>query len=111
MGRSQAGRQARSAHNGALAIGNRGAAQQLHQFRRLRRRDRDDRINRRRVEGRRNLVAGRRDPTDDLRRVPDVRGIDDAKFQECVKDAEANCPISKLLGKGLEISSTATLVA
>lgn len=40
-----------------------------------------------------------------------VPGIDDAKFQECVKDAEANCPISKLLGKGLEISSTATLVA
>ena len=40
-----------------------------------------------------------------------VPGIDDAKFQECVKDAEQNCPISKLLGKGLEISSTATLSA
>ena len=40
-----------------------------------------------------------------------VPGIDEAKFQECVKDAEANCPISKLLGQGLEISSTATLVA
>jgi osmotically inducible protein OsmC len=40
-----------------------------------------------------------------------VPGIDDAKFQECVKDAEQNCPISKLLGKGLEITSTATLNA
>ena len=40
-----------------------------------------------------------------------VPGIDEAKFQECVKDAEANCPISKLLGQGLEISSSATLVA
>ena len=40
-----------------------------------------------------------------------VPGIEEAKFQECVKDAEANCPISKLLGQGLEISSTATLVA
>jgi osmotically inducible protein OsmC len=39
-----------------------------------------------------------------------VPGIEDAKFQECVKDAEQNCPISKLLGKGLEISSHATLV-
>ncbi|CAN5614714.1 OsmC family protein [soil metagenome] len=26
-----------------------------------------------------------------------VPGIDDAKFQECVKDAEMNCPVSKLL--------------
>ncbi len=40
-----------------------------------------------------------------------VPGIDEAKFQECVKDAEANCPISKLLGQGLAISTTATLVA
>jgi osmotically inducible protein OsmC len=40
-----------------------------------------------------------------------VPGIDEAKFQECVKNAEENCPISKLLGKGLEISSTGTLVA
>lgn len=40
-----------------------------------------------------------------------VSGIDEAKFQECVKDAEANCPISKLLGQGLAISTTATLVA
>jgi osmotically inducible protein OsmC len=36
--------------------------------------------------------------------VPD---IDDAKFQECVKDAEANCPISKLLNTA--ISSEASL--
>lgn len=38
-----------------------------------------------------------------------VPGIDEAKFQECVKDAEQNCPISKLLGAGLQISSEATL--
>lgn len=38
-----------------------------------------------------------------------VPGIENDKFQECVKDAEQNCPISKLLGKGLEISSAATL--
>jgi lipoyl-dependent peroxiredoxin len=36
-----------------------------------------------------------------------VPGIDDAKFQECVKDAEANCPISKLFNTA--ISSEATL--
>ena len=36
-----------------------------------------------------------------------VPGIDDAKFQESVKDAEQNCPISKLLNT--QISSTATL--
>jgi lipoyl-dependent peroxiredoxin len=39
-----------------------------------------------------------------------VPGIDNDKFQECVKDAEQNCPISKLLGAGLQISSDATLV-
>jgi len=39
-----------------------------------------------------------------------VPGIDNAKFQECVKDAEQNCPISQLLGKGLAISSDATLL-
>ena len=39
-----------------------------------------------------------------------VPGIDNEKFQECVKDAEQNCPISKLLGQGLEISSSATLM-
>lgn len=36
-----------------------------------------------------------------------VPEIDDAKFQECVKEAEANCPISKLLNTA--ISSHATL--
>ena len=36
-----------------------------------------------------------------------IPGIDDAKFQECVKDAEANCPISKLLNTA--ISSEAVL--
>ncbi|HMO34296.1 MAG TPA: OsmC family protein [Lacibacter sp.] len=39
-----------------------------------------------------------------------VPGIDAEKFQECVKDAEQNCPISKLLGSGLAISSEANLV-
>lgn len=38
-----------------------------------------------------------------------VPGIDDEKFQASVKDAEANCPISKLLNTA--ISSEATLVA
>jgi lipoyl-dependent peroxiredoxin len=37
-----------------------------------------------------------------------IPGIDDAKFQECVKDAEANCPISKLLNTA--ISSEAVLM-
>lgn len=36
-----------------------------------------------------------------------VPGISADKFQECVKDAEQNCPISKLLDT--EISSEATL--
>lgn len=39
-----------------------------------------------------------------------VPGISKEKFDESVKDAEANCPISVLLGKGLAISSDATLV-
>ncbi|MBS4063647.1 MAG: OsmC family protein [Chitinophagaceae bacterium] len=39
-----------------------------------------------------------------------VPGIDNTKFQECVKEAEQNCPISKLLSSGLQISSEATLV-
>ena len=37
-----------------------------------------------------------------------VPGIDKAKFDESVKDAEANCPISKLLNTA--ISSEATLL-
>lgn len=36
-----------------------------------------------------------------------VPGIEEAQFQEAVKDAEANCPISKLLNT--EISSEAKL--
>jgi osmotically inducible protein OsmC len=36
-----------------------------------------------------------------------VPGIDKEKFEECVKNAEKNCPISKLLNT--EISSEATL--
>lgn len=40
-----------------------------------------------------------------------VPGIDNEKFQACVKDAEANCPISKLLAPGLAISSEGTLLA
>jgi len=39
-----------------------------------------------------------------------VPGIDDAKFQEAVKNAEQNCPISKLLAPGLAISSEAKLI-
>ncbi len=37
-----------------------------------------------------------------------VPGIDDAKFQECVKEAETNCPISKLFNTA--ISSEAILM-
>lgn len=37
-----------------------------------------------------------------------VSGIENEKFQECVKDAEANCPISKLLNTA--ISSEAILL-
>ena len=40
-----------------------------------------------------------------------VPGIDEAKFQECVKEDEATCPISRLLAPGIAISSEATLVA
>ena len=40
-----------------------------------------------------------------------VPGIENEKFQECVKEAETTCPISKLLGPGLTISSEATLTS
>lgn len=33
-----------------------------------------------------------------------VDGIDSAKFEELVKDAEANCPISKLLNTKISVS-------
>ena len=39
-----------------------------------------------------------------------VPGISKEKFDACVKEAELNCPVSVLLGKGLAISSDATLV-
>lgn len=35
-----------------------------------------------------------------------VPGIDTAKFEELVKDAEANCPISKLLNTKINVSYT-----
>jgi osmotically inducible protein OsmC len=35
--------------------------------------------------------------------VPD---IDDAKFEECVRDAEKNCPISKLLNAEISVEYT-----
>jgi osmotically inducible protein OsmC len=35
-----------------------------------------------------------------------VDGIDTAKFDELVKDAEANCPISKLLNTKISVSHT-----
>ncbi|MFN3753943.1 OsmC family protein [Flavobacterium sp.] len=38
--------------------------------------------------------------------VAKVEGIDDAKFEELVKDAEANCPISKLLNTKISVSYT-----
>lgn len=40
-----------------------------------------------------------------------VPGIDEQKFQEAVKNAEQNCPISKLLSAGLTISSEAKLIS
>jgi lipoyl-dependent peroxiredoxin len=40
-----------------------------------------------------------------------VPGIDEQKFQEAVKNAEQNCPISKLLQSGLQISSEAKLIS
>lgn len=42
-----------------------------------------------------------------LRVQGSVPGIDEARWQECVKNAEQNCPISKLLKT--EITSEATL--
>jgi lipoyl-dependent peroxiredoxin len=40
-----------------------------------------------------------------------IPGINEEKFQEAVKNAEQNCPISKLLQSGLAISSEAKLVS
>jgi osmotically inducible protein OsmC len=38
-----------------------------------------------------------------------VPGIDDGTFQKLAEDAKANCPISKLLSPGAQISLTAKL--
>jgi osmotically inducible protein OsmC len=35
-----------------------------------------------------------------------VPGIDKAKFDECVADAKANCPVSKLLNTNITLEST-----
>ena len=45
----------------------------------------------------------------DLDTVGDVPGISDADFQKMVQDAEENCPISRLLAPGAEISVNARL--
>ena len=45
----------------------------------------------------------------DLDTVGDVPGIDDAEFQKIAEDAKANCPISRLLAPGAEITLTARL--
>lgn len=37
-----------------------------------------------------------------------VKGINKAKFAECVKDAEKNCPISKLLNAAITVDHTLT---
>ncbi len=34
-----------------------------------------------------------------------VPGIDQAKFDECVKDAEANCPVSKVLNAAITVDA------
>jgi osmotically inducible protein OsmC len=45
----------------------------------------------------------------ELETVGDVPGIDAGTFQKLAEDAKANCPISRLLSPGAEISLTATL--
>jgi len=46
----------------------------------------------------------------DLDTQGDVPGIDESTFQKIAEDAKANCPISRLLSPGAEISLTAKLV-
>lgn len=41
-----------------------------------------------------------------LNLIATVPGIDNAKFDELVRDAEANCPISKLLNTKISVSYT-----
>jgi|SRR5688572_15394075 len=38
-----------------------------------------------------------------------VPGIDEAKFQECAKEAKASCPISKSLNPSINVTMDATL--
>ena len=45
----------------------------------------------------------------DLETVGDVPGIDESTFQKVAEDAKQNCPISRLLSPGAQISLTATL--
>ena len=45
----------------------------------------------------------------DLETVGEVPGIDEATFQKVAEDAKANCPISRLLSPGAEITLTAKL--
>ena len=45
----------------------------------------------------------------DLETAGDVPGIDDGTFQKIAEDAKQNCPISRLLSPGAQISLTATL--
>ena len=45
----------------------------------------------------------------DLETVGDVPGIDESTFQKIAEDAKQNCPISRLLSPGAQISLTARL--
>jgi lipoyl-dependent peroxiredoxin len=45
----------------------------------------------------------------ELETTGEVPGIDEGTFQKAAEDAKANCPISRLLSPGAEISLTAKL--
>jgi osmotically inducible protein OsmC len=45
----------------------------------------------------------------DLETTGDVPGIDEGTFQKIAEDAKANCPISRLLSPGADITLTAKL--
>jgi osmotically inducible protein OsmC len=45
----------------------------------------------------------------ELETTGDVPGIDESTFQKIAEDAKANCPISRLLSPGAEISLSAKL--
>lgn len=47
----------------------------------------------------------------DLETVGQVPGIDDAEFQKLAEAAKANCPISRLLSPGAEITLNARLAS